>query len=222
MKRSEPIQPVRNYRIIMFRLSLAKRVHRITFPNMETRSIIFVLLFLSMHASVGGFLPVSTTTVRYPSGKLLGKCNKDINDFHCKFTHQISRKAMKYFCLQGRSSYDDDDDSMDDDEIEEWYRKLSRNSRYNDDEDRNNNESQSELLQTRIKNGNYLDLLSLSVVIFFLATMWITGGRLLSVEATNFNQDSKNNSGKTRVYKYVDADKLLQEEFQKEPSTVRF
>mmetsp|Transcript_1554 Transcript_1554/g.3185 ORF Transcript_1554/g.3185 Transcript_1554/m.3185 type:complete len:111 (-) Transcript_1554:79-411(-) len=110
---------------------------------------------------------------------------------------------------------------MDNDEMEEWYRKLSRNNGYNDD-DQNDNESQVELLQRRIKSGNYLDLLSLSIVIFFLATTWVSGGRLFSIESTYFNKDSNNNSGKTRIYKYIDADKLLQQEFEQESSTVRF
>jgi len=35
-------------------------------------------------------------------------------------------------------------------------------------------------ISDRIKNGNYLDVLAISVTLFFLATAWLSGGRLFN------------------------------------------
>ena len=79
--------------------------------------------------------------------------------------------------------------------------------------------SPSSVILGRIKNGNALDILAISVIIFFLATVWLSGGRLLN-DSTSTNNSV--NQGKTRVYKYVDAEKLLQEDFDRESSKVIF
>ena len=81
----------------------------------------------------------------------------------------------------------------------------------------------SSLVRERIKNGNYLDLLQISVVIFFLFTLWASGGSILSDYSSNtLNNPEYNGSGKSRIYKYVDADKLLRDEFEREESKVIF
>jgi hypothetical protein len=82
----------------------------------------------------------------------------------------------------------------------------------------------SSVVRERIKNGNYLDLLQISVVIFFLFTLWASGDSILSDYSSNTlnNPEYNNGSGKSRIYKYVDADKLLRDEFEREESKVIF
>lgn len=82
----------------------------------------------------------------------------------------------------------------------------------------NNNVDQNNQLRERIKSGNYLDVLQVSVVIFFLLTLWISGGNILS----DYSSSVSNGPDKTRLYKFVDADKLLRDEFDREESTVIF
>jgi len=71
----------------------------------------------------------------------------------------------------------------------------------------------------RIKTGDTLDILAVSVILLFVATAWLSGGRLIDGPS---NPGVSTNQAKTRVYKYVDADKLLQEEFDRQSSTVKF
>jgi len=81
----------------------------------------------------------------------------------------------------------------------------------------------SSVVRERIKNGNYLDLLQISVVIFFVFTVCLSGGSILSDYSSNtYNNPEYNGSGKSRIYKYVDADKLLRDEFEREESKVIF
>ena len=82
----------------------------------------------------------------------------------------------------------------------------------------NNNVVQNNQLRERIKSGNYLDVLQVSVVIFFLLTLWISGGNILS----DYSSSVSNGPDKTRLYKFVDAEKLLRDEFDREESTVIF
>jgi hypothetical protein len=90
---------------------------------------------------------------------------------------------------------------------------------YNNNVDQNNQLPEPSLLvRERIKSGNYLDVLQVSVVIFFLLTLWISGGNILS----DYSSSISNGPDKTRIYKYVDADKLLRDEFDREESTVIF
>ena len=81
-------------------------------------------------------------------------------------------------------------------------------------------EEPSSVVRERIKNGNYLDLLQISVVIFFLFTVWLSA--LSDYSSNTFNNPEFNGSGKSRVYKYIDADKLLRDEFEREESKVIF
>ena len=67
-------------------------------------------------------------------------------------------------------------------------------------------------VRERIKSGNYLDVLQVSVVLFFLLTLWISGGNILS----DYSSNVSNGPAKARIYKYVDADKLLRDEFDRE------
>ena len=77
--------------------------------------------------------------------------------------------------------------------------------------------AQSKFLAGR-QEGNYLDVLALSVIIFFLATTWLSNGKLFS----EFSSTYDNLGAKTSVYKYVDADRVLQEDFTRETSSVTF
>ena len=87
---------------------------------------------------------------------------------------------------------------------------------YNNNVDQNNQlPDPSLLVRERIKSGNYLDVLQVSVVIFFLLTLWISGGNILS----DYSSSVSNGPDKTRLYKFVDADKLLRDEFEREEST---
>jgi hypothetical protein len=79
----------------------------------------------------------------------------------------------------------------------------------------------SSLFRERIKNGNYLDVLQFSVVAFFLLTLWISGGSILSDYSSNTLNDI-DGPAKSRIYKYVDADELLRNEFEREESKVIF
>jgi hypothetical protein len=65
------------------------------------------------------------------------------------------------------------------------------------------------------QRGNYLDILALSVVIFFLTTTYLTKGQLFSNFSTKYD-------GKSSVYKYVDAESVLQQDFTRVPSSVIF
>ena len=90
---------------------------------------------------------------------------------------------------------------------------------YSNEVDQNNQLPEpSILVRERIKSGNYLDVLQASVVIFFLLTLWISGGNILS----DYSSSVSNGPDKTRLYKFVDADKLLRDEFDREESTVIF
>ncbi len=80
----------------------------------------------------------------------------------------------------------------------------------------------SSLLRERIKRGNYLDVLQVSVVLFFLLTLWISGGNILSDYSANLSNDPNGSETRSRMYKYVDADKLLRDEFDRVESTVTF
>ena len=62
-----------------------------------------------------------------------------------------------------------------------------------------------------LKNGNVLDVLAMLVIFFFLATIWLSDGRLINDTAST-----------AQIYKYVDAEKLLQDDFQREYSKVIF
>lgn len=66
--------------------------------------------------------------------------------------------------------------------------------------------------------GNYLDVLALSVILFFLATTWLSNGKLFS----DYSRIYEHFGGTTSVYNYVDADSVLQEDFTRESSSVMF
>ena len=80
--------------------------------------------------------------------------------------------------------------------------------------------SSSSLVRERIEKGNYLDVLQIAVILFFVLTLWISGGSILSDYSTNTFYDADRQPGKSRVY--IDADKLLRDEFEKVDSTVIF
>ncbi len=106
---------------------------------------------------------------------------------------------------------------------------LAAKNREDEDQTAHNNVDQkdqlsepSSLVRERIKNGNYLDVLQVSVVIFFLLTLWISGGNILSDYSSNLSNDPNGVEKRSRMYKYVDADKLLRDEFDREESKVTF
>ena len=57
------------------------------------------------------------------------------------------------------------------------------------------------------------------MTLFFLATAWLSGGRLVNDPTTMYGSSGQ---GKSRAYKIVDAEKLLQEDFDRESSGVAF
>jgi hypothetical protein len=65
--------------------------------------------------------------------------------------------------------------------------------------------------------GNYLEALAISVTLFFLATTWLSDGQLFS----SSNYDSRP-GGKASFYKHVDAESVLQEDFNRASSSVIF
>ena len=75
------------------------------------------------------------------------------------------------------------------------------------------------VLQGRIRTGETLDLFAISTIIFFLATVWLSGGRLINKSTTDYYST---NEGKSQVYKYVDADEILRKDFDRESSSVMF
>lgn len=82
-------------------------------------------------------------------------------------------------------------------------------------------DTEEECAQSKFLVGRqegYLDVLALSVIIFFLATTWLSNGKLFS----EFSSTYDNLGAKTSVYKYVDADRVLQEDFTRETSSVTF
>ena len=79
--------------------------------------------------------------------------------------------------------------------------------------------SPQSIVQGRMENGNYLDILALAVVCFFIATAWLSGGRLFNDYTHSYNSL---NNGKSSVYKYVDADEILREDFDRESSSIMF
>ena len=105
---------------------------------------------------------------------------------------------------------------------------ISANNVENDDptgyinvDQKNQLSEQSSLIREIIKNGNYLDVLQVSVILFFLLILWISGGNILSDYSSSTSNDP-NGAGKSRVYKYIDADKLLRDDFDREDSKVIF
>jgi hypothetical protein len=65
--------------------------------------------------------------------------------------------------------------------------------------------------------GNYLEALAISVTMFFLATTFLSNGQLFS--STNYDSQL---GGKSSFYKYVDAESVLQEDFNRASSSVMF
>jgi hypothetical protein len=109
------------------------------------------------------------------------------------------------------------------DDAHHFLLKAKRDNNFVDEVSTDDNEpldqSPRYTINDRIQRGNYLDVLAIAVVAFFLATTWLSGGRLFN----NFtNSDSSLGDGKSRVYKYVDADRVLQEDFEREDSAVMF
>ena len=82
----------------------------------------------------------------------------------------------------------------------------------------------SSSISDRIKTGNTLELLAVAISLFFLATVGLSGDQLFNNDlATTRYEYATNNDGKTHaVYKHVDADKVLQEDFDRYDSKVTF
>lgn len=102
-------------------------------------------------------------------------------------------------------------------EKKKWNHQMNANRNSLEEYDTEEECAQSKFLAGR-QEGNYLDVLALSVIIFFLATTWLSNGKLFS----EFSSTYDNLGAKTSVYKYVDADRVLQEDFTRETSSVTF
>ena len=74
-------------------------------------------------------------------------------------------------------------------------------------------------IEDRIKKGNYLDILPTAIITFFLGTLWLSGGRLIINSASTYSPVSERNA---RIYKVVDADSILRDDFDRESSKVIF
>ena len=81
----------------------------------------------------------------------------------------------------------------------------------------NNNSSEKAIIETR-KNGNYLEILAISVTLFFLAVVWLSNGKIFSDFSSNYDSLG----GKASFYKPVDAESVLQQDFSRESSSVIF
>ena len=68
------------------------------------------------------------------------------------------------------------------------------------------------------RNGHYLEVLAISVTLFFLATVWLSNGQIFS----DFSSNYESLGGKASFYKPVDADSVLRQDFMKESSSVIF
>ena len=80
-----------------------------------------------------------------------------------------------------------------------------------------NNSSEKAIIGTR-KNGNYLEILAISVTLFFLAVVWLSNGKIFSDFSSNYDSLG----GKASFYKPVDAESVLQQDFSRESSSVIF
>lgn len=109
------------------------------------------------------------------------------------------------FLLHAKRSEDVDSEYCDEKEIEETPSSPISSS----------SPSPSSLPPGRIRNGNVLDVLAISVIVFFLATVWLSGGRLFNESLNKYNAS---NQGKTQVYKYIDPEKILREDFERNQS----
>ena len=84
-------------------------------------------------------------------------------------------------------------------------------------------QSTSQSISYKIQTGNTLELLALAVSIFFLVTVGLARNTLFNSELASKYDYTTNRDGKIRaVYKYVDADAVLQEDFDKYDSRVSF
>jgi len=81
----------------------------------------------------------------------------------------------------------------------------------------NQNNSSEKTILTR-KNGNYLEILAISVTVFFLTTVWLSNGKIFSDFSSNYDSLG----GKASFYKPVDAESVLQQDFSRESSSVIF
>ena len=78
-------------------------------------------------------------------------------------------------------------------------------------------------ISDRIQTGNTLELLALAVSVFFLVTVGLTRNTLFNSELASQYNYSTNQDGKIRaVYKYIDANAVLQEDFDRYDSKVTF
>lgn len=68
------------------------------------------------------------------------------------------------------------------------------------------------------RNGHYLEVLAISVTLFFLATVWLSNGQIFS----DFSSNYESLGGKASFYKPVDAESVLRQDFSRESSSVIF
>ena len=85
-------------------------------------------------------------------------------------------------------------------------------------------QSTSQSISDKIQTGNTLELLALAVSLFFLVTVALARNTLFNSElASQYDYTTNSSDGKKRaIYKYVDADAVLQEDFDKYDSRVSF
>ena len=84
-------------------------------------------------------------------------------------------------------------------------------------------QSTPQSISEKIQTGNTLELLALAVSIFFLVTVGLARNTLFNSELASQYDYTTNRDGKIRaVYKYVDADAVLREDFDKYESRVTF
>lgn len=85
-------------------------------------------------------------------------------------------------------------------------------------------QSTSQSISDKIQTGNTLELLAVAVSIFFLVTVGLARNTLFNSElASQYDYTTNSRDGKKRaIYKYVDADAVLQEDFDKYDSRVSF
>ena len=93
---------------------------------------------------------------------------------------------------------------------------LQMNQDDNIEEDENEDQYSPQISVDNVRNGNYLEVLALSVTLFFLATTWLTNGQIFS----DFSSKYDSLGGKASFYKTLDAEKVLEEDFNRASSVL--
>ncbi|KAL7480266.1 hypothetical protein ACHAW6_005952 [Cyclotella cf. meneghiniana] len=166
----------------------AKR-QRMTMNIALTKAFATAILAMLRIGNINAFAPSQrVSTSSFDLPRSLRDCNVFVQDILIRFHEKKSRH------LQMKR----DTNSIEEYDVEDEYTPLK--------------------FHVERRKGNYLDVLALSVIVFFLATTWLSHGELFS----DYSRIYEHFGGTTSVYNYVDADSVLREDFTRESSSVMF